>query len=212
MIPTFNSPMVNWPARDGKQAATFTRVPLPAESPQTFFHLAHHLHRTIMHDHAATLALLHRGGKPAAPWYEDWLELSRLAPVLGRWTTLSSYFGEVVSGDYMAPPEADEFHGDHLSERTASSAPAAVRERPVSFFAEQTRSRRRLDTALDVGGAWLVVWGVRPPAEGEPARNPADAPLEDRFEAEGASVERANGPPGRDGARCWRGGFARRWP
>ena len=40
-------------------------MPFAAESPQTFFHLAHHLHRSIGQDATPTLALLHRG-KPAA--------------------------------------------------------------------------------------------------------------------------------------------------
>ena len=44
-----------------------------------------------MQDSAATLALLHRPGAPAAPWYEDWLALSELAPALGTWITLSRY-------------------------------------------------------------------------------------------------------------------------
>ena len=68
VIPSHRSNVVNWPSPDGKQVECFTRTPLAADSPQTYFHLAHHLHRTVMKDHAATLALLHRG-KPAAPWY-----------------------------------------------------------------------------------------------------------------------------------------------
>ena len=59
-----------------------------------------------MQDQAATLALLHRG-QPAGPWYGDWLELTRLAPVLGRWVTLSGYFNEVISGDYTAAASPD---------------------------------------------------------------------------------------------------------
>src|SRR5262249_15799937 len=82
--PARRSIVVNWPAPDGKQVEGFTRTPLPADSPQTYFHLAHHLHKTIMQDQAATLALVHRD-KPAGPWYDDWLELARFAPVLGRW-------------------------------------------------------------------------------------------------------------------------------
>ena len=54
-----------------------TRAPHAAESAQTWFHWAHYLHKTIMTDHGATLALLH-GSNPAAPWYRDLLELSRL--------------------------------------------------------------------------------------------------------------------------------------
>ena len=117
VVPSHRTPVVNWPSPDGKQVQCFTRTPLPADSPQTYFHLAHHLHRTIMNDHAATLALLHRG-KPAGPWYDDWLELTRLAPVLGRWATLTAYLSEVQAGDYTPASSADDFRDDYLVERT----------------------------------------------------------------------------------------------
>ena len=70
--------MVSWPSHNGKQVDSFTRVPQPADTPQTFFHLAHYLHQTIMQDQSATLVLLHRD-RLASPFYEDWLELTREA-------------------------------------------------------------------------------------------------------------------------------------
>ncbi len=148
VLPTHRTTIVNWPSADGKQVEAFARTPHPADTPQTFFHLAHHLNRSIMQDQAATLALLHRG-KQASPWYDDLLELSRLAPVFGKWNTLSNYFNEVLAGDYLSPASADDFHGDYLNERTqADGAPDnPVRKQPISGIAEQARARRRLDTA-----------------------------------------------------------------
>jgi hypothetical protein len=139
-LPSFRSTVTNWPSPDGKQLEAFTRKPLPADDPQTFFHLAYHLCQTIRQDHAATLGLLH-AGKQAAPGYADWLELSRLAPVLGTWTTMSRYLGEVMAGEHVAAPSADEFHADFLSERTQ-----AKREHPVSECARHVRQRRQMDT------------------------------------------------------------------
>ncbi len=141
VLPNYRAMVINWPAPDGKQVEAFARVPYAADNPQTFFHAAHYLHKTIMQDHGATLALLHNLA-PAAPWYEDWLELSRFAPVLGQWTTLSRYFGEVLAGEYASAAQADEYHGDYLTERTNAHNP-----RPVSGFARQVRRRRRLDAA-----------------------------------------------------------------
>ena len=149
VLPNHRTVVVNWPSPDGKQVQCFTRTPLPADSPQTYFHLAHHLHRTIMNDHAATLALLHRG-KPAGPWYADWLELTRLAPVLGRWATLTAYLNEVQAGDYTPASSADDFRDDYLVERANPPEGKPVRperREPVSGFARQVRARRRLDTA-----------------------------------------------------------------
>ncbi len=166
VVPAHRSAVINWPSQDGKQIEAFTRTPHGVESPQVGFHLAHHLYRTIMQDQAATLALLHRD-KPASAWYHDCLELSRFAPVLGRWTTLSGYFNEVISGEYTSPAEADEFHDDYLVERTPGEVTSdewrvtsedkdssslvtrhsslVTSEGPISGFAVQARARRRLD-------------------------------------------------------------------
>src|SRR5262245_826642 len=163
-LPAHRSPTVSWPAVDGKQVDAFCRAPHAADNPQTFFHVAHHLHETIMQDQTATLVLAHT--RPACPWYDDWLALSRLAPVLGTWTTLSRYFDDTSLGDYTQPAPADEFHADHLSERTGDAEASAAtygyssggssklltvgateesRRHPVSAFAAHARSRRKLD-------------------------------------------------------------------
>ncbi len=139
-LPIFQTTVANWPSPDGKQVEAFTRKSFRADDPQTFFHLAHHLCQTIRQDHAATFALLH-AATPAQPWYADWLELSRFAPVLGQWTTLSRYFNEVLAGEQAGASAADEFHADYLSERTTASM-----EYPVSGFARQVRERRQMDT------------------------------------------------------------------
>ena len=99
VTPTHRSTVVSWPSPDGKQVEAFARTPLAADTPQTGFHLAHHLHKTIMQDQSATLALVHKG-TAAGPWYDDWLELSRFGPVLGRWITLSGYLNEVLAGEF----------------------------------------------------------------------------------------------------------------
>jgi hypothetical protein len=139
-LPASRSPVASWSSPDGKQIDVFTRMPYLAENAQTYFHWAHYLHQTIAQDHAATLAILHTSA-PAAPWYDDLLELQRFGNVLGQWTTLSHYFDDVMAGEYAAAASADEFHGDYLSERLA-----ALSARPVSAFARHVRDRRRIDT------------------------------------------------------------------
>lgn len=189
VLPVYRSTVVNWPSADGKQVEAFPRTPLPADSPQTGFHLAHHLHQTIQQDQAATLALLHRGGKPAAAWYGDWLELSRLAPVLGTWKTFTAYFNDVLAGDYTSPPEADEFHGDYLGERTTSASviPGEWRDRPVSGFARHARARRELDTAW---GLAALLRGLGGAGGADADLEAALAGLEERVEGMGATPDK----------------------
>jgi hypothetical protein len=208
VVPSHRSPVVSWPSHDGKQVDCFTRVPQPADTSQTFFHLAHYLHQTIMQDQSATLALLHRD-RPASPFYQDWLELSRLAPVLGRWTTLSGYFNEVLTGDYTSPVSPDEFHGDYLVERTSliadrglqiadsqssanpQSDESAIRNPqsamgktpfPISDFATQLRGRRKLDAAWTFTAMLRSLGGQVDAVEGQPFVEYL-AGLENRFES-----------------------------
>jgi hypothetical protein len=142
VIPTHRSTVINWPSPDGKQVEAFTRAPYAADNPQTFFHWAHYLRRTIAEDHSATITLLHRGLARAAPSYEDLLELSLLEPVFGEWVTLSRYLNDVLAGEYASAAAADDFHGDYLGLRHEQKL-----NRPVSWFAEQVRGRRHLDMA-----------------------------------------------------------------
>lgn len=142
---------VRWATALGGQVEAFTRPPHSADSPHTCFHLAYHLHQTIMHDHAATLALVHTDGR-ALSWYDDWLELSRLAPVLGRWTTLSRYFDDVAPEEAAVPP-LDDSHADFLSARVEAGADA------VSALARHARLRREIDTAWTLASFYRSVVG-----------------------------------------------------
>src|SRR5262249_45306525 len=148
----------------------------------------HDLQRTIMQDQAATLALLHKG--EAAPWYGDLLELSRLAPVLGRWTTLSGYFNEVVAGDYASASNADEFRSSYLEERVPSAGKTApeVQREPISGLARQLRLRRGVDTAWTLCALHRALSG-KAPEGATPEIEKALAELEDRVEFAGATAE-----------------------
>ncbi len=139
VLPSYQSTVVSLPSPDGKQIEAFTRMPHKADNPQTFFHWAHYLHRTIAQDHSATLALLHTGAL-VAPWYNDLMELSRFGSVLGQWMTLSRYLNEVTAGEYTTAGSPDDFRGDYLSDRTGAHSPE-----PVSWFARHARLRRRID-------------------------------------------------------------------
>jgi hypothetical protein len=195
VLPTYQTTVVSWPSPDGKQVDAFTRMPHKAESPQTFFHWGHYLHKTIAQDHTATLALLHTV-EPAGPWYEDLLELSRFGPVLGQWTTLSRYLTDVMAGEYASSGSPDDFHGDYLTERTTphpgrtnfqSVGPGrtdfqSVREQPVSWFARHVRLRRRVDTARTLLALNRGMAGSSDPLHWDGL---LDA-LEDQIEATGA--------------------------
>jgi hypothetical protein len=138
-LPNYANIVVSWPSPDGKQVDAFVRQPKYADSVDTFFNLGHAWFKTTREDHSATVILLHRD-KPTAVWYGDLMELARLAPVLGQWTTFSRYLGEVMPGEYPSMTTADDFHFDFLSERIAAQS-----DEPISAFARHLRTRRRID-------------------------------------------------------------------
>lgn len=130
---------IRWPAPDGRTISAITRAPQPADDAQTGFHLAHALHQTIMNDTAAVLLWLH-ADKPAAPWHDDLHALTRLAPVLGNWTTPGRYLDEGAIGDYANANSMDDFVDESLESW-------GEKPDPISTVARHVRLRRRLDAA-----------------------------------------------------------------
>ena len=141
VVPSHRATVVNWSAPDGKSIDAFTRTPLNTHLAQTFFNLVYNLHQSITQDTAPTLALLHQA-ELDSPSYGDWLALSKLAPVLGQWTTFSRYFSDALAGEYAGAANPDDFFSDYLDERINNH-----RSDPLSAFGRQVRVRRRIESA-----------------------------------------------------------------
>jgi len=141
VVPHHSAVAIRWPAPDGRQVDALTRAPQSASDPQTYFHLAHYLHQTIMQDQTALLVFRH-GDRPAGPWHDDWLTLSALAPVFGHWTTVGRFLDEAGIGEYSSAASADDFGPEDLE-----SAVSSGQTDPVSRFARHLRLRRRVDAA-----------------------------------------------------------------
>jgi hypothetical protein len=176
VVPNHRATVVNWSSPDGKSIDAFTRVPLNARQPQTFFNLVYSLHQSITGDTAPTLALLHQGEEDF-PLYTDWLALSRLAPVFGRWTTFSRYFSDALAGEYAGAANADDFFSDYLEERIN-----AHRCDPVSAFARHARARRRIDAAWALASVHRAMSGA---TEADRAAVAELQAAEDALETEG---------------------------
>ena len=180
LIPTLRATAVSWPAPDGKSVDAFTREPLPADDPATFFNLAYHLHQAVGTDAAPTVALMHRG-KPAAEPYRDLLALADLAPVLGTWIGLGRYFSDAVTGDYIGSRSADEFFADYLDERVTNEH----RPDPVTGFPRHLRLRRRVDSAYTLAALYR---SLTPPDADEADALKKLADVEDAIEQRGVNI------------------------
>jgi len=154
-LPHYSNVVVSWPSPDGKQVDAFVRMPKYADSVETFFNLGHFWFKTTREDHAATIFLLHRD-KPTCVWYRDLMELAKLGPVFGQWTTFSRYLGIVMPGEYPSIMTADDFHFDYLSERIDAKS-----DEPVSAFARHHRTRRRIDACWTYAALHRALSGIR---------------------------------------------------
>jgi hypothetical protein len=157
-LPDHKAAVIQWPSADGRQVEAFARGPLPADEPETYFHLAHRLHQTIMNDSAAVLALLHRE-RPAPDWYDDWLALTDLAPALGTWTTARRYLRDTSVGEYAPAATADDFSLDDLEPRVEVAKLSQSGGAPVSWFPRHLKRRRRLDSARTVAALHRALGG-----------------------------------------------------
>jgi hypothetical protein len=179
LIPSIRASAVSWPGPDGKSVEAFTREPLPAHDPHTFFNIVYHLHQSTSYDSAPTVSLVHKG-EAAFASYLDLLALSELAPVFGEWTNLSRYFGGVTSGDYIGVQSADEFFADYLDDRVTN----LHRPDAVGGFPRHIRLRRRLDSTYTLAALHRALTPIAPD-EDEAIR--ALGEVEDAIETRGVN-------------------------
>ena len=179
LIPSIRASAVNWPGPDGKSVEAYTRAPLPADDPHTFFNLVYHLHQATSYDSAPTVSFAHKGQPPFAS-YHDLLALTDLAPVFGEWTNLSRYFGGVTSGDYIGTQSADEFFADYLDDRVTN----LHRTDAVGGFPRHLRLRRRLDSTYTLAALHRALTPPTP-EDDESLRKLGE--VEDAIEARGVN-------------------------
>lgn len=171
-LPNYSNVVISWPSPDGKQVDAFVRPPKYADTVETYFNLGHTWFKTTREDHSATIFILHRD-KPTAIWHRDIMELAKLGPVLGQWTTFSRYLSEVMPGEYPSTMLADDFHFDYLSERIDAKSDA-----PVSVFPRQMRARRRVDACWTYAALHRSIAGVRDNLQVKEALHAAEKQLE----------------------------------
>jgi len=162
-VPHYRAPVISWSGSDGKSVEALARVPLPAESPQTWFHMAYHLGRAVREDHAPTVVLIHKE-KPSVI-YKIVTQLAALAPVMGRWVGLDTYLNEATPAEYPGVAPWDDFNHDWLTPYDATEsqnkdeeqAPGLIQGNPVSERAIQVRKRRRMDAAFTLSAIHEVL-------------------------------------------------------
>ncbi|CAN5384792.1 hypothetical protein BH11PLA2_BH11PLA2_08040 [soil metagenome] len=173
-IPSFSSSLIQWPGPEGKIINAFTRMPLPASDPQTFFNLGYHLYDTSQRESTPLFAMIHTGEPPAAG-YDEWLAVDELAPVFGEWTGIAKLLEDSHNAEYVSVPAADDFSRDSLDFNVTKLKLAD----PVSRFARHNRLRKKLDSNFTLAA---LQRSLTPPTSDDDVKLKALEGLETAFE------------------------------
>jgi alpha-mannosidase len=141
IFPVRAEPKVRLEAPDSTTVEALARIPLAADSAQSFLKVPSVLAKTMIADFAATVALVH-WPMPEAPWYEDLLRMARYGNVFARFSTLSHYFQSTDP-----PPISSSISGDDYASPFLVHAHSRGSRRPISAFVEHHRIRARFETA-----------------------------------------------------------------
>jgi alpha-mannosidase len=112
-VPVADQSKTRWEGVDGSVIDALGKPPVDASLPETFLGLSSRLADGIHHDHIACLAFAHWPGQ-GSPWYEDLRRIHALAPVLGKFTTIESFFRETDSPWQLAKFSPDEYRSPYL--------------------------------------------------------------------------------------------------
>jgi alpha-mannosidase len=112
-VPFAEQSKTRWEGVDGSVIDALGKPPADASLPETFLSLATRLADGIHHDHVACLAFAHWPGQ-TSPWYEDLRRIHAIAPVLGKFTTMETFFRQTDSPWQLTRYSPDEYRSPYL--------------------------------------------------------------------------------------------------
>jgi alpha-mannosidase len=130
-IPFADQSKTRWEGVDGSVIDVLGKPPVDASLPETFLGLSAKLADGIHHDHVACLAFAHWPGQ-GSPWYDDLRRIHALAPVLGKFVTIESFFQETDAPWQLSKFSIDDYRSPYLRQ-------AIIRRQsdPISRIADQ---------------------------------------------------------------------------
>jgi alpha-mannosidase len=140
-----------WTGCDETAIDALVRNPQDAASADSFLTLAEKLSEAMDHDQVATVCFAHWPGQTSV-WYDDLRRIASFGPSLGRFVSLTEYFGETVE-----PYERSDFLADEYRLPYLKDAVAAELSDPISSHVERHRKQAETDAvaALDCLSAVL---------------------------------------------------------
>ncbi|MCA9043910.1 MAG: hypothetical protein KDA69_06290 [Planctomycetaceae bacterium] len=100
-----------WQGNDGTSIDSHSRIPLAGDSASSWLRFPVRMSESMDSDHTAGI-IVARWPEMRTPWFNDLRRAARFAPVLGRFTTLTEFFGstdthgaihDFKAGRYLSP-------------------------------------------------------------------------------------------------------------
>lgn len=154
-FPQCDQAKTRWEGWDSSAIDALCRVPQDASLPETMLGFSRKMGESMDLDHVATIVFAHWPGK-ASVFFGDLRRMSRYAPALGRFITLSEYFATTDRPGELTKFKADQYRSPHLRQ-------AVIRDQadPISTHL-RSAAKRLAAEAIHTLDTWA---GLLSPAE-----------------------------------------------
>ena len=164
---------IRWEGTAGQAIDAISRIPLAADSANSFLRFPVRLSESMDNDSAAAV-LFARWPEAKSPWFEDLRRMQNYSPVLGRFVTLEDYFEHTDSASRLSSYDPNEYLSPYFVQSVAREEAD-----PLGRYIAQFRNRQRFDSA-----AWCA--GMTAAFRGQALRG-ADLRAVERAVEEGAA-------------------------
>ena len=138
-FPHGNQSKIRWEGLGGASIDALVRLPIDAANSRYFMNLPEKLGDVMDLDHASTAVFAHWPGG-AQRWYHDLRRMGEYSPVLGRFTSVDSYFRDTQYVGQSSRHKADQYQSPYLRQQVAAGEPD-----PVSRWVRYYRQRTAMD-------------------------------------------------------------------
>ncbi len=120
-FPSGNQSKIRWEGIDGSDIEALARIPLEVDRPDNFLRLPTRLGNTLDADQGGAIVFAHWAGQ-TSPWFEDLRRMGQYGPVLGKPTSLATYFENTMYGGQSVRYSADKYRSPYLNQEIAADA------------------------------------------------------------------------------------------
>jgi len=145
---------IRWEGTAGQAIDAITRIPLAADSANSYLRFPLRMSESMDNDQIATI-LFARWPESKSPWFEDLRRMQNYSPVLGRFVTLEDFFEHTDSASRLSSYDPNEYLSPYFVQ-----AVARMEADPGSRHADHFNRRQRFDAALWCAGVTSALRGL----------------------------------------------------